>query len=69
MSYIITSISNEGGSPEQCYQKLKAASSGLADTYNLDMPSLLVGTLDSLMVSGYFFLHHTDIAFQSIDSI
>jgi len=49
MSYIITSISNEGGSPEQCYQKLKAASSGLADTYNLDMPSLLVGTLDSLM--------------------
>ncbi|KAL7488855.1 hypothetical protein ACHAW6_014468 [Cyclotella cf. meneghiniana] len=53
MSYLITSISNSGGAPEQAYRKLQNAgacpSAPHAEMFKLEVPSLMVGTLDSLM--------------------
>jgi len=48
MSYSIVSISNEG--PEPAYDKLKAAcQKDIGEMFKFDIPSLMVGTLDSLM--------------------
>eukprot|EP00956_Cyclotella_meneghiniana_P002987 scaffold3655_cov51-Cyclotella_meneghiniana.AAC.1 len=53
MSYLITSISNSGGAPEQAYRRLQNAgacpSAPHAEMFKLEVPSLMVGTLDSLM--------------------
>jgi len=53
MSYFITSISNEGGAPEQAYGKLQDAGAcpeaPFAEIFKFEVPSLMVGTLDSLM--------------------
>jgi len=47
MSYNIVSISN--GGPEHAADKLKAAGSDIGEMFKFDVPSLMVGTLDSLM--------------------
>jgi V-type H+-transporting ATPase subunit C len=53
MTYLITSISNSGGAPEQAYRSLQNAgacpSAPHAEMFKLEVPSLMVGTLDSLM--------------------
>jgi len=53
MSYNIVSVPNGGGAPEQSYSKLKAAGAcenkGFAEMFKFEVPSLMVGTLDSLM--------------------
>eukprot|EP00588_Corethron_pennatum_P012081 CAMPEP_0194278660 /NCGR_PEP_ID=MMETSP0169-20130528/11773_1 /TAXON_ID=218684 /ORGANISM="Corethron pennatum, Strain L29A3" /LENGTH=424 /DNA_ID=CAMNT_0039022895 /DNA_START=82 /DNA_END=1356 /DNA_ORIENTATION=+ len=53
MAYNIVSVANNGGAPEQSYKNLQAA--GACDTkpfsemFKFEVPSLMVGTLDSLM--------------------
>lgn len=53
MSYFITAISNGGGAPEQAYRKLQSAGASpeapYAEMFKFEVPSLTVGTLDSLM--------------------
>jgi len=52
MSFIVAAISNGGDAPEQAYRKMEdAGSSGRrsAEMFKLEVPSLMVGTLDSLM--------------------
>lgn len=53
MSYFITAISNGGGAPEQAYRKLQSAGAcpeaPYAEMFKFEVPSLTVGTLDSLM--------------------
>jgi len=53
MSYLIASISNGGGAPEQAYQKMQTAGAcpgkPFAEMFKFEVPSLTVGTLDSLM--------------------
>jgi len=53
MSYFIVAISNGGGTPEKAYQKLHEVVShrekGFSDMFKFEVPSLMVGTLDSLM--------------------
>jgi len=53
MSYLIAAISNEGGPAERAFRKLQdaAASSdkSYAEMFKFEVPSLMVGTLDSLM--------------------
>eukprot|EP00559_Dactyliosolen_fragilissimus_P007398 CAMPEP_0184871366 /NCGR_PEP_ID=MMETSP0580-20130426/40677_1 /TAXON_ID=1118495 /ORGANISM="Dactyliosolen fragilissimus" /LENGTH=481 /DNA_ID=CAMNT_0027374015 /DNA_START=129 /DNA_END=1574 /DNA_ORIENTATION=- len=53
MSYFITAISNGGASPEQSLVKLARIGSNndkdFADMFKFEVPSLMVGTLDSLM--------------------
>jgi len=53
MSYIVAAISNGGDAPEQAYRKLKSAAApngkSYGETFKLEVPSLMVGTLDSLM--------------------
>jgi len=53
MSYHITAISNGGGAPESAYRKLQEAGAcserPLAEMFKFEVPSLMVGTLDSLM--------------------
>mmetsp|Transcript_36062 Transcript_36062/g.53754 ORF Transcript_36062/g.53754 Transcript_36062/m.53754 type:complete len:423 (-) Transcript_36062:96-1364(-) len=52
MSYFIASISNAGGAPEQAYRKMQEAATSdkpLAEIFKFEVPSLTVGTLDSLM--------------------
>jgi len=54
MSYFISAISNEGGAPEQAYRKLQSAGAcpenPYAEMFKFEVPSLTVGTLNSLMV-------------------
>ena len=51
--YLIAAISNSGGAPEQAYRKLQNAgacpSAPFGEMFKLEVPSLMVGTLDSLM--------------------
>jgi len=53
MSYYIAAISNAGGSPEQAYQKMQEAGASnennFSEMFKFEVPSLMVGTLDSLM--------------------
>eukprot|EP00594_Rhizosolenia_setigera_P015742 CAMPEP_0178966008 /NCGR_PEP_ID=MMETSP0789-20121207/16668_1 /TAXON_ID=3005 /ORGANISM="Rhizosolenia setigera, Strain CCMP 1694" /LENGTH=423 /DNA_ID=CAMNT_0020651195 /DNA_START=50 /DNA_END=1321 /DNA_ORIENTATION=- len=53
MSYFIASISNGGGAPEQAYRKMQEAAAcseaPYAEMFKFEVPSLMVGTLDSLM--------------------
>jgi len=53
MSYFITAISNGGGAPESAYRKLQDAGAcpeaPHAEMFKFEVPSLMVGTLDSLM--------------------
>jgi len=53
MSYFIVAISNGGGAPEQAYRKMQNAGacpeSPYAEMFKFEVPSLMVGTLDSLM--------------------
>jgi len=53
MSYIIAGISNEGGAPEQAFRKLQSAGAcpenPYAEMFKFEVPSLTVGTLNSLM--------------------
>eukprot|EP00980_Cylindrotheca_fusiformis_P025335 scaffold13478_cov132-Cylindrotheca_fusiformis.AAC.28 len=53
MSYFIAAISNEGGAPEQAYRKMQAAGAcpekPFAEMFKFEVPSLTVGTLDTLM--------------------
>uniref|UniRef100_A0A7S4HPY9 V-type proton ATPase subunit C n=1 Tax=Odontella aurita TaxID=265563 RepID=A0A7S4HPY9_9STRA len=53
MSYFIAAISNGGGAPEQAYRKLQSAGAcpeaPFAEMFKFEVPSLMVGTLDSLM--------------------
>ena len=55
MSYFIVAISNGGGAPEQAYRKMQNAGAcpeaPYAEMFKFEVPSLMVGTLDSLMVS------------------
>lgn len=52
-TYLIASISNSGGAPEQAYRKLQNAGAcperPFAELFKLEVPSLTVGTLDTLM--------------------
>ncbi|CAB9511849.1 proton ATPase subunit C 1 [Seminavis robusta] len=52
-TYLIASISNSGGAPEQAYRKLQTAGAcpdrPYAELFKLEVPSLTVGTLDTLM--------------------
>mmetsp|Transcript_7342 Transcript_7342/g.12195 ORF Transcript_7342/g.12195 Transcript_7342/m.12195 type:complete len:424 (+) Transcript_7342:109-1380(+) len=52
-SYLITSISNSGSAPENSFRKLQNAaacpSAPYGEMFKLEVPSLMVGTLDSLM--------------------
>lgn len=53
MSYFISAISNGGGAPEQAYRKMQSAGAcpeaPFAEMFKFEVPSLMVGTLDSLM--------------------
>mmetsp|Transcript_16954 Transcript_16954/g.20706 ORF Transcript_16954/g.20706 Transcript_16954/m.20706 type:complete len:421 (-) Transcript_16954:287-1549(-) len=53
MSYQIVSISNERGAPENAYGKLQKAGAcseaNFAEMFKFEVPSLMVGTLDSLI--------------------
>lgn len=53
MSYVIAAISNAGGAPEQAYRKMQSAGAcperPFAEMFKFEVPSLTVGTLDSLM--------------------
>lgn len=53
MSYQIVAISNEKGTPEQAYKKLEMAAAcpraNFAEMFKFEVPSLMVGTLDSLI--------------------
>jgi len=53
MSYFIAAISNGGGAPESAYRKLQEAGAcpeaPHAEMFKFEVPSLMVGTLDSLM--------------------
>lgn len=53
MSYVIASISNSGGAPEQAYRKMQSAGAcperPFAEMFKFEVPSLTVGTLDTLM--------------------
>lgn len=52
MSFVVAAISNGGDAPEQAYRKMEdAGSTGRksAEMFKLEVPSLMVGTLDSLM--------------------
>ena len=55
MSYFIAAISNKGGAPEQAYSEMQAAGAcpekPFAEMFKFEVPSLTVGTLDTLMVS------------------
>jgi len=55
MGYFIAAVSNEGGAPEQTYRKMQSAGAcddkPLSEMFKFEVPSLMVGTLDSLMVS------------------
>jgi len=52
-NYLIASISNSGGAPEQAYRKLQNAGAcperPFGELFKLEVPSLTVGTLDTLM--------------------
>lgn len=53
MSYLIAAISNDGGVSERAYRKMQEAAAcpakPFAEMFNFEVPSLMVGTLDSLM--------------------
>lgn len=53
MSYFVVAISNGGGAPEQAYRKMQNAGAcpeaPYAEMFKFEVPSLMVGTLDSLM--------------------
>jgi len=53
MSYFLVAISNGGGAPEQAYRKMQSAGAcpeaPYAEMFKFEVPSLMVGTLDSLM--------------------
>lgn len=53
MSYTIAAISNAGGAPEQAYRKMQSAAAcperPFAEMFKFEVPSLTVGTLDTLM--------------------
>jgi len=53
MSYVIAAISNSGGAPEQAYRKMQSAGAcperPFAEMFKFEVPSLTVGTLDTLM--------------------
>jgi V-type H+-transporting ATPase subunit C len=53
MSYFIAAISNGGGAPEQAYRKMQTAGAcpdkPFAEMFKFEVPSLTVGTLDTLM--------------------
>jgi len=53
MSYLIASISNGGGAPEQAYRRLQntgaCPTKPFAEMFKFEVPSLTVGTLDTLM--------------------
>lgn len=53
MGYFIAAVSNEGGAPEQTYRKMQSAGAcddkPLSEMFKFEVPSLMVGTLDSLM--------------------
>jgi len=53
MSYFLVSISNDGGAPEQAYRKMQSAGAcpeaPFAEMFKFEVPSLTVGTLDTLM--------------------
>jgi V-type H+-transporting ATPase subunit C len=53
MSYSIVAIANERGSPEKAYGKLQKAAAcpdaNYAEMFKFEVPSLMVGTLDSLI--------------------
>jgi V-type H+-transporting ATPase subunit C len=55
-SYCIAAISNGGGAPEQAYRKMQSAGAcpekPFAEMFKFEVPSLMVGTLDRLMVLG-----------------
>mmetsp|Transcript_1386 Transcript_1386/g.2190 ORF Transcript_1386/g.2190 Transcript_1386/m.2190 type:complete len:419 (-) Transcript_1386:165-1421(-) len=53
MSYFVAAISNGGGAPEQAYRKMQRAGAcpeaPFAEMFKFEVPSLTVGTLDSLI--------------------
>lgn len=53
MSYLIAAISNGGGASEQAYRKMQEAAAcpekPFGEMFKFEVPSLMVGTLDSLM--------------------
>jgi len=53
MSYFVVAISNDGGAPEQAYRKMQSAGAcpeaPYAEMFKFEVPSLTVGTLDTLM--------------------
>lgn len=53
-TYFIAAISNGGGAPEQAYRKMQNAGAcdqnPHAEMFKFEVPSLMVGTLDSLMI-------------------
>jgi len=53
MSYLIAAISNGGGASDQAYRKMQNAAAcsekPYAEMFKFDVPSLMVGTLDTLM--------------------
>lgn len=69
MSYFIAAISNGGGAPEQAYRKMQSAGAcpeaPFAEMFKFEVPSLMVGTLDSLMTLSDDMVK-TDIIVESI---
>jgi V-type H+-transporting ATPase subunit C len=53
MSYFVVATSNGGGAPEQAYRKMQSAGAcpeaPFAEMFKFEVPSLTVGTLDTLM--------------------
>ena len=72
MSYFVVAISNGGGAPEQAYRKMQNAGAcpeaPYAEMFKFEVPSLMVGTLDSLMVSAFkiMFTEHNSNVMQTL---
>jgi V-type H+-transporting ATPase subunit C len=65
MSYSIVSISNAGGAPEKALKSLQDAGSAHGEMFKFEVPSLMVGTLDTLMTLSDE-MHKTDALIESV---
>lgn len=73
MSYFLVSISNDGGAPEQAYRKMQSAGAcpeaPFAEMFKFEVPSLTVGTLDTLMTLSDDLVRTDSIVEQTVRKI
>jgi hypothetical protein len=73
MSYFLVSISNDGGAPEQAYRKMQSAGAcpeaPFAEMFKFEVPSLTVGTLDTLMTLSDDLVKTANVVEQTVRKI